>query len=84
MDIVGFSRLTGANEDRTLAKKSAKIIALLEEFRLNDPNQGNDRDEVACSLRIASSNVICSWRVAISSSCRLGNEDHGGEVEADC
>jgi uncharacterized membrane protein len=28
-------------------QKSAKIIALLEELRRNDPNQGNDRDEVA-------------------------------------
>ena len=31
-------------------QKSAKIIALLEEFRRNDPNQGNDRDEVAEAL----------------------------------
>jgi len=28
-------------------QKSAKIIALLEEFRRNDPHQGNHRDEVA-------------------------------------
>ena len=28
-------------------QKSAKIIALLEEFRRNDPNQGNQCDEVA-------------------------------------
>jgi uncharacterized membrane protein len=28
-------------------QKSAKIIALLEEFRHNDPNQGDHRDEVA-------------------------------------
>ena len=28
-------------------QKSAKIIGLLEEFRRNDPNQGNHRDEVA-------------------------------------
>ena len=28
-------------------QKSAKIIALLEEFRRNDPNQGDHRDEVA-------------------------------------
>jgi uncharacterized membrane protein len=31
-------------------QKSSKIIALLEEFRRNDPNQGNDRDEVAEAL----------------------------------
>jgi uncharacterized membrane protein len=31
-------------------QKSAKIIALLEEFRRNDPNQGNHRDEVAEAL----------------------------------
>jgi uncharacterized membrane protein len=31
-------------------QKSAKIIALLEEFRRNDPNQGDDRDEVAEAL----------------------------------
>jgi uncharacterized membrane protein len=31
-------------------QKSAKIIALLEEFRRNDPNQGNNRDEVAEAL----------------------------------
>jgi hypothetical protein len=31
-------------------QKSAKIIVLLEEFRRNDPNQGNDRDEVAEAL----------------------------------
>jgi uncharacterized membrane protein len=31
-------------------QKSAKIIALLEEFRRNDPNQGNDPDEVAEAL----------------------------------
>jgi uncharacterized membrane protein len=31
-------------------QKSAKIIALLEEFRRNDPNQGNQRDEVAEAL----------------------------------
>jgi hypothetical protein len=31
-------------------QKSAKIIALLEEFRRNDPHQGNDRDEVAEAL----------------------------------
>jgi uncharacterized membrane protein len=28
-------------------QKSAKIIALLEQYRRNDPNQGNHRDEVA-------------------------------------
>jgi Protein of unknown function (DUF1003) len=33
-----------------LSEQSAKIIALLEEFRRNDPNQGNDRDEVAEAL----------------------------------
>lgn len=31
-------------------QKSAKIIALLEEFRRNDPNQGNDRDKMAEAL----------------------------------
>src|SRR6202044_1955085 len=31
-------------------QKSAKIIALLEEFRHNDPNQGDHRDEVAEAL----------------------------------
>jgi uncharacterized membrane protein len=31
-------------------QKSAKIIALLEEFRRNDPNRGNYRDEVAEAL----------------------------------
>jgi uncharacterized membrane protein len=31
-------------------QKSAKIIALLEEFRRNDPNQGNARDEMAEAL----------------------------------
>jgi uncharacterized membrane protein len=31
-------------------QKSSKIIALLEEFRRNDPNQGNQRDEVAEAL----------------------------------
>ena len=31
-------------------QKSAKIIALLEELRRNDPNQGNYRDEVAEAL----------------------------------
>jgi uncharacterized membrane protein len=31
-------------------QKSAKIISLLEEFRRNDPHQGNDRDEVAEAL----------------------------------
>ena len=31
-------------------QKSSKIIALLEEFRRNDPNQGNHRDEVAEAL----------------------------------
>ena len=31
-------------------QKSAKIIALLEEFRRNDPNQGDHRDEVAEAL----------------------------------
>ena len=31
-------------------QKSAKIIALLGEFRRNDPNQGDDRDEVAEAL----------------------------------
>ena len=33
-----------------LSEQSAKIFALLEEFRRNDPNQGNDRDEVAEAL----------------------------------
>jgi hypothetical protein len=28
----------------------AKIFALLEEFHRDDPNQGNDRDEVAEAL----------------------------------
>jgi hypothetical protein len=28
-------------------QRPAKIIALLEELRRNDPNQGNDRDEMA-------------------------------------
>jgi hypothetical protein len=28
-------------------EKSAKIIALLEQYRRNDPNQSNHRDEVA-------------------------------------
>jgi uncharacterized membrane protein len=31
-------------------QKSSDIIALLEEFRRNDPNQGNQRDEVAEAL----------------------------------
>ena len=31
-------------------QKSSKIIALLEEFRRNDPNQGDQRDEVAEAL----------------------------------
>jgi uncharacterized membrane protein len=31
-------------------RKSAKIIALLEEFRLNDPHQGDHRDELAEAL----------------------------------
>jgi uncharacterized membrane protein len=31
-------------------QKSAKIVALLEEFRRNDPNQGNHRDEIAEAL----------------------------------
>jgi uncharacterized membrane protein len=31
-------------------QKLAKIISLLEEFRRNDPNQGDDRDEVAEAL----------------------------------
>jgi uncharacterized membrane protein len=31
-------------------QKSAKIIALLEEFHRNDPNQGDYRDEVAEAL----------------------------------
>jgi len=31
-------------------QKSAKIIALLEEFRHNDPNQSNQRDELAEAL----------------------------------
>ncbi len=31
-------------------QKSAKIIALLEEFRRNDPNQGDHRDEFAEAL----------------------------------
>jgi uncharacterized membrane protein len=31
-------------------QKSSKIIALLEEFRRNDPNQGNRREEVAEAL----------------------------------
>jgi uncharacterized membrane protein len=31
-------------------QKSAKIIALLEEFRRNDPNQGDHRDELAEAL----------------------------------
>jgi uncharacterized membrane protein len=31
-------------------QKSAKIIALLEEFRRNDPNQDDARDEVAEAL----------------------------------
>ncbi len=31
-------------------RKTAKIIALLEEFRRNDPNQGDHRDEVAEAL----------------------------------
>jgi uncharacterized membrane protein len=31
-------------------QKSSKIIALLEEFRHNDPNQGDHRDEVAEAL----------------------------------
>ena len=31
-------------------QKSAMIIALLEEFRRNDPNQGDHRDEVAEAL----------------------------------
>ena len=31
-------------------QKSAKIIALLEEFRRNDPNQGDHRDEIAEAL----------------------------------
>ena len=31
-------------------QKSSKIIALLEEFRRNDPNQGNQRDKVAEAL----------------------------------
>ena len=31
-------------------QKSAKIVALLEEFRRNDPNQGDHRDEIAEAL----------------------------------
>ena len=31
-------------------QKSSKIIALLEEFRRNDPNQSNQRDKVAEAL----------------------------------
>jgi uncharacterized membrane protein len=31
-------------------QKSSKIIALLEEFRRNDPNQGDHRDRVAEAL----------------------------------
>ena len=31
-------------------RKTAKIIALLEELRLNDPNQSDDRDRVAEAL----------------------------------
>ena len=31
-------------------QKTAKIIALLEEFRRNDPHQSNRRDEVAEAL----------------------------------
>jgi uncharacterized membrane protein len=31
-------------------RKSSKIIALLEEFRRNDPNQGNYRDKMAEAL----------------------------------
>jgi uncharacterized membrane protein len=31
-------------------QKSSKIIALLEDFRRNDPNQGDQRDEVAEAL----------------------------------
>jgi uncharacterized membrane protein len=31
-------------------QKSSKIIALLEEFRRNDPNQGDQRDKVAEAL----------------------------------
>jgi uncharacterized membrane protein len=31
-------------------RKSAKVIALLEEFRLNDPHQGDHRDALAEAL----------------------------------
>jgi uncharacterized membrane protein len=31
-------------------QKSAKIIALLQEFRRNDPNQGDHRDKMAEAL----------------------------------
>ena len=43
-------------------QKSAKIIALLEEFRRNDPNQGNDRDEVAEALASPPIRRSCSTR----------------------
>ena len=46
-------------------QKSSKIIALLEEFRRNDPNQGNQRDEVAEALaELADSQVVLEAIVA--------------------
>jgi uncharacterized membrane protein len=40
-------------------QKSAKIIALLEEFRRNDPHQSNDPDEIARALsEPADTNVV--------------------------
>ena len=47
-------------------QKSSKIIALLEEFRRNDPNQGNQRDEVAEALaEPADAQVVLEAIVAI-------------------
>jgi uncharacterized membrane protein len=57
-------------------QKSSKIIALLEEFRHNDPNQGDLRDEVAEALaEPADAQVVLN---AIQAGEKADSEQKGG------
>ena len=57
-------------------QKSSKIIALLEEFRHNDPNHGDHRDEVAEALaEPADAQVVLN---AIQAAEKADSEQEGG------
>ncbi len=59
-------------------QKSAKIIALLEQFRRNDPNQGDYRDEVAEALaKPADAQVVLE---AIRAAAKAEDSSQAGET----